>query len=461
MRKAITFIFLLSLVLKSNAIVVINPGDNVTDKIQNAGEWAEIMIMPGTYEIPDQIELLTGQYIYGIGPSPEDTVIKLDSNAYMNAGSIYMFHSDPTVNNLTIVNLTLDCNTDENNPPITGNQRMSILLEGNHNHINTVVSKGTYGHNRVECFCIKIKCGPNGVGNSIVNCKVSDVVGNNHSGIGLQGQGTISGCHVQFELVQNFEQMKAGPHNPEGVLRHRAYNCEWANGAVVQNNTSFGGTVGYFTDTGEVNDLTVKDNTFESVAIGVHFSFGGYGVGEDPRNAWGLDVLNNTITINSTIQQNTQPFPYNGDNWAYGIWFNTSNPHAEPMLPYIVDITVDGNSVKMDDPALLELPCPFTETGLYWFGVRDLYYAGEHQTFIWLPSVPDLGNDNITNNTFTQGGAGVNFRAFGEVWGVRWGINYDAYPSPFTSIISCPFQGTDPVGTPHCSTPVTPFCPDW
>lgn len=368
----VTILSLYLLISSRAAVVLIYPNQDLLNIVNTSTQPDFFVVMPGTHVVNNQINLKDGQTLYGAGMGSSIIQFNYSLTKGLNA-DLRIVNSDPGEDNILVSNLTLDCNTDDSDPP--NRKRISVYLQGTNSTIEYVESIGAYGQSgKGECFAIKIAQGKSGIGGLIKNCIVSDTVGNWHSAIGMHGQGTIRDNAVYFDSYQT------------GDLT-QAYNCEDANDLLVTGNFSSGGLAGYYTDTGDIDDLTVQNNVFTNVVWGVFFTFGAHNF-----NATDVRFSDNIIMLNEVAAQTVTVEAFN------------FNVHAN------YNTFIDGLEI-IDNTAIMGNGT--ATTGLY-IGNVDLWTdsgGSQHISYV-----------DISGNQFLIGGSGTPWRNQGNVYYVTWGL---------------------------------------
>jgi hypothetical protein len=245
------------------------------------------------------IHLLPGvHYTKGFQGESVDAALKANQKvigAGMDASIVRRdtrFHGDTTsqdgqlwsmADGVEISDLTVDANADGTE----AFKKAAVFLGGNYCAVRRVKAINTSGNlaRGSECFAIYIAPATNGIGNSISECEVSSVRGNYCDGISLIGQGEVKHNRVFLPVVTK--------HLDQAF--YVAYSALGSRSAMIQGNYSYGGTAGFAGDTLSEKDLSIVNNTFQNVALGIYIvKASGYSID-------GLFIRNNTIEISTNV----------------------------------------------------------------------------------------------------------------------------------------------------------------
>ena len=155
------------------------------------------------------------------------------------------------------------------------------------------------------------------VGVSILDCEVSSVKGSYTTGIGGGGrQIVLRNNRIYFPTVTDWSRTFQGIHMTGS-------DC------LIEGNMCEGGTVGFYTDTLSMTNITIVNNVFRNSANGVVVTL-------SQGHSWNLDnvsVLNNKIELNPNMP----------GSWTAGISFTPADTTGADSYR---NIMVAGNTVR-------------------------------------------------------------------------------------------------------------------
>lgn len=273
-----------------------------------------IHLLPGVFYTkgfefkPGDPYLKAGQRLLGAGI--DTTIICKDTNFnYDDRQMQGVVWSE--ADGVEVANLTVDC---------SGNSSLSykivgVGLFGNNCYVRRVKVIHWCGNFSTANESPAISMGGATTSNNIVSkCVCLKDTGTYDDGIGIDGQGIVEDCRVDF------------PSN-----NGNAYLCADANNTRFSGNECSGGGTGFYTDTDPDSDLTIIGNTFSDVINGIVIS-------KTPELGWlekGLFIKDNIVELSTNFSS----------GWQYGINLWSGETNAAPWRR----IMISGNTVNYID----------------------------------------------------------------------------------------------------------------
>ncbi|MBI3867663.1 MAG: right-handed parallel beta-helix repeat-containing protein [Verrucomicrobia bacterium] len=271
--------------------------------------------------------LKEGQELAGTGMG--NTTIVLKIQGAQKAMIVVVSGRDPG-DGITVRDLSIDCSAEPGARYVS--KRNGVNLTGSHCLISNVEVQNSYGTRagEKECFAIGIFLPKGGYGgdNVIRGCRVNRAQGNYVSAIGLYGSsGNILGNQVVF------------PDRYAPTDTFFGINCAQANNVTIATNEVHNGIAGFYTDTGDSSDVTIRDNVFTGVRRGVYLNgtiSNEPGAKDPPRAMDNFQILRNRIELDPAAPSD-----------VVGVFLNnTSSPHhsAPCMRHRISGVVIRDNS---------------------------------------------------------------------------------------------------------------------
>jgi hypothetical protein len=172
--------------------------------------------------------------------------------------NLTVLHSDSS--NVTVCNLTIDCNAFDFHNQNWSNAVMGIALHGSRETIEHVTDVNGLGFQFApEGFQLDVGA-PGQGNNSITGCTTSNFLGTYGDGVSATGDCLIEGNQVYFS-----PQSAGIPWYPRFGI-----NVGFSvRGSLITGNYVYGGGDGFHNDTGGDTNLTIANNVFENVCEGV------------------------------------------------------------------------------------------------------------------------------------------------------------------------------------------------
>jgi hypothetical protein len=219
--------------------------------------------------------------------------------------------------NVTVCNLTIDCNAFDFYGKNWSNAIMGIALLGSGETIEHVTDVNGLGFQFApEGFQLIV--GYYGQsGNGVLDCTVSNFLGTYGDGIAPTGDCVVEGNQVYF------------PQQPAGVPWYPLFGINVASsskGSIVVGNHVFGGGDGFHNDTGGDTNLTIANNIFENVCEGVSLT--------------GDQAPYSSIIISHNLMLMQTNYTSHNDQ-MFMVLIGTTQPGETNQ-----NITVDGNTIR-------------------------------------------------------------------------------------------------------------------
>lgn len=231
-------------------------------------------------------------------------------------------------------------------------KRQAVALRGSYNKIQRVEVVNCIGPSQ-EAFLLYLGGGISQLGNSIEDCKISEVKGNYISAISVQGQGYVKNNFVDLPDIT----LSAGD-NIFGI------NLGSGNNLVVEGNFVSGGTRSIHYDTDDIKNVIVKNNILLNARSGIHF-----------QTTWDVD---NVFICDNIIEMNPDESGASEAN-AIMLWHNSPTVGKE-----FKNIYVTGNTIR------------------YVGGIITQPYANNRALNIKADVADRAGNFIFANNRYTS-----------------------------------------------------------
>ena len=338
--------------------------------ISGAKAGKTIYLSSGTFKTHGYKQRTTnGSYVKSgwklIGQGIDKTIIKLvEAKAY--GGPYWCFGTDydQFAHNTTWKDFTLDCNLDGQIDK-TGICIGGIALGGNHISYNNikVINWGTRSLG-LECFVLaaggtNVINHDNLTGAKIENCIVTNPAPNINietsslifCGGAEDYTNDLSGAHIN-PIIRNCYCDGGSPLSSTNGVMAIGKNC------LVENNYIKNVGSAFYTDTTRLASITVRNNQFINVRVGVHFNL------YDTTSTLGTGrFLNNTIELASDIKVS--------DENAFR--FLGKNAQVQPPPPYTFSyIMVSGNKINYYNSNYSQSGTPVYMAALYNVGTGIL-----------------------------------------------------------------------------------------
>ena len=261
------------------------------------------------------------------GQSEEFTTIRRATNfaGYLQQ-DLTVLRSD--YSNVTVCNLTIDCNAFDFYNQNWSNAIIGIALTGSGETLEHVTDINGLGFQYApEGFQLVVGHYEQG-GNKVFGCTVSNFLGTYGDGIAPGGDCLVEGNYVYFPVQQ------AGEHY------HPRFGINVvgsAKGSLIVGNHVYGGGDGFHNDTGGDTNLVIVNNVFESVGQGV--------------NLTGDTRPYNSVIISHNLMTQETNYPFFQDQ-MFMVDFGTKHPGQTNL-----NIVVDGNIIRYYQDT------PFTSDG--------------------------------------------------------------------------------------------------
>jgi hypothetical protein len=376
-----------------------------------------IHIMAGTYQTlgNNGWHIKTGQKILGSGI--DVTVVQLVSRASSTA----VIESEGSLTNCEVSDLTCDCN-------YTGGyySRSGLIIDGTHNAVRRVrvIHNSAYTHGRYsEVWGISLTTYhiPEGTGNIIEECEVSEFAGGSAGGSTSSDLYAITLPRGTVGIVTLNKGVIRDCHVLGGVISrdHQIFAYGAGSGCLIEGNYAEGVEVGTHLEDGATNLIYVH-NTFKQCGVPVDlegrsyhnltFAFNDFELTDtymgspiafqfangEALSLTNVNIMGNTISYSGSVARRPY-FLYVYNVTGLNVAYNTIDSRSTNVISNCSNVNMDNNYDlsgnyfgSMNIPAVGGRP-----VGSYGLGFINSADSSSALTYLGLPDMPSA---IVTNN---------------------------------------------------------------